>query len=83
MILNQFFFILKEKTNAVRILAQRSRAVRLAAASAAGNSTGTTPEEPTSPERYPKSKERCLHSPGIPQATMDLSGAAHELSTLV
>lgn len=73
-----------EKTNAVRLLAQKARAARLAAsAAAAGNSPGTTPEDPSSPGRFPRSKERCLHSPGIPQATMDLSVTAHELSTLV
>lgn len=76
-----YFFLFQEKTNAVRALAQQTQAARLAIATL--SSTAATPEELSNPGHYPKLKENCLHGSGIPQATLDLSGVAHELSTLV
>ncbi|KAK6631325.1 hypothetical protein RUM44_005851 [Polyplax serrata] len=71
-----------EKTNAVRALARESQLGRVGAASGA-NSTRTTPEEFVTVGQFGKVKDHSIHGSGIPQATMDLSVVAHELSTLV
>lgn len=74
--------IFQEKTNAVRALARQTQSARLAAASGV-NSTRTTPEEFLAGGQFSKVKDHSVHGSGIPQATLDLSGVAHELSTLV